>query len=467
MILSRKTDRTARNILFLGDLILIAGSFALAWWIRFESGLIPLVKEYQAFELYRIPIILATVIWMLAYSWQKLFHIEFSRELGQEIAKLMKANIASLVVAMALTFLYRSVTYSRLTLGLGVAIAFLTTAIYHRAMMAALTKMLRNGRGVARKIVIGDGELAERTVAELLADPLTNRGLVGRLCTDDSPQKIGAPSELRRVLIEENIDEVILAETDVSEAAIRRIIYECRKERALFEMVPSFQGLLRGVIEIDEIGDLGTIAFRDVAMASWQRYVKRAIDLVGSAIGIVVFSPIFAGIAIAIKLDSKGPVFFTQERIGKNGRKFQMIKFRSMFVDAEERLQDLLDKNEAEGAVFKIKDDPRITKVGKFLRRYSLDELPQIINVFLGQMSMVGPRPPLERELAEYEGWQLKRVDTIPGMTGLWQVSGRADLPFSEMVRMDIYYIEHWSLWLDFKILLKTIPAVLTGRGAY
>jgi len=144
-----------------------------------------------------------------------------------------------------------------------------------------------------------------------------------------------------------------------------------------------------------------------------------------------------------------------------------MLKFRSMYEDAEKRLEEYLAKNEAEGPIFKIKDDPRITPVGKFLRRYSLDELPQLINVLLGQMSLVGPRPPLEREVKEYEEWQLRRIDVTPGMTGLWQVSGRSDLPFSQMVQLDIYYIEHWSIWLDIKILLKTIPAVLSGKGAY
>jgi len=467
MILSRKTDRTAKYIIFIGDVILIAGGFALAWVLRFESGIIPILKEYQPFSTYRIPIVVAMVIWILAFGWQRLFHIEFSRKIGQELGKIIKASVVSLMVTMALTFLFRGETYSRLTLAIGVVIVCILTALYHRLVITILKRMLRKGTGVARKVVIGDGGLAEETVAQILADPLTNRGLIGRLCTDDSPQRIGAPSELKTTLINRNIDEVILAEPDVSEAAIRRMLYECRKEKALFVMVPTFQGLLRGIIEIDEIGELGTIVFRDVVMAGWQRYAKRAMDLIGSGLGIILTSPLFLIIAIAIKLNSKGPVFFTQERVGKNGRKFRMLKFRSMFIDAEKRLAELLDRNEREGAVFKIKKDPRITAVGKLLRRFSLDELPQIINVFLGQMSLVGPRPPLERELAEYESWQLKRVDTIPGMTGLWQVSGRSDLSFAEMVRLDIYYIEHWSIWLDIKILLKTIPAVLLGKGAY
>jgi len=467
MILSRRADRTAKYLLFAGDAILIVCSFALAWVVRFETGLIPIYKDYQPFSTYVVPALVVTIIWLVAFGWQALFHIEFSRKWSQELAKIIKADAVALVISMALTFLYRGESYSRLTLAIGVVIVSITTAVYHRLAISVLKRMLRKGIGVARKVVFGDGELAQETTAQILADPLTNRGLVGRLCTEDSPLRIGAPSELKRILVEENVDEVILAEPDVSESAIRRIIYECRKETALFIMVPSFQGLLRGIIEIEPLGELGSVVFRDVAMTSWQRYFKRAIDLVCSGIGLLVLSPVFAAIAIAIKLSSKGPVFFNQMRIGKNGRKFRMIKFRSMYLDAEERLKELMDKNEAQGAIFKIKDDPRITSVGKFLRRYSLDELPQLINVFLGQMSLVGPRPPLERELSKYESWQLKRIDTLPGMTGLWQVSGRSELSFSEMVQMDIYYIEHWSIWLDVKILLKTIPAVLSGKGAY
>ena len=467
MILSRNTNRLATYLLFLGDATLIAVGFVLAWFLRFESGIIPLHKPYQPFSLYVIPVVVVTFIWIVAFAWQKLFEIEFSRAWGQELGKILKASIAALVVSMALTFIYRGESYSRLTLGLGVLLVFFFTGIFHRVVIVILRGMLRKGRGVSRKLVIGDGALAELAVAQILADPLTNRGLVGRLCTEESPNRIGAPSQLKAILIDEDVDVVILAEPEISEAAVRRMIYECRKEKALFVMVPVFQGLLKGLIEIDTLGDLGSLVFRDVAMTSWERYAKRAIDLTGSGLGLLVLSPFFTAVSIAIKLNSKGPVFFAQERIGKNGRKFKMLKFRSMYMDAEERFKDLEEKNEAEGALFKLRDDPRVTKVGRLLRRFSIDEMPQLINVFLGQMSLVGPRPPLERELSEYESWQLKRVDTIPGMTGLWQVSGRSDLPFSEMVRMDIYYIEHWSIWLDLKILFKTIPAVLSGKGAY
>ena len=456
-----------RNLLFAGDAILVALSFAAAWWLRFSSGIIPLNKPFQPFSIYIAPIAVVTLVWMVAFSWQRLFRIEFSRQWGREIGKVVKAGAAALVISMALTFLYRGASYSRLALGLGAIIASVAIIIYHRLLLAVMRRMLRKGVAVARKVVIGDGELARETALEIERDPLTRKGLVGRLCTEEDPRRIGAPSELRSILVEGGIDEVILAEPNISESAIRRFIYECRKEKALFVMVPTFEGLLKGKIEVGQLGELGSIVFRDVVMTGWQRYAKRGMDLIGSVFGLIVTSPLFAGIALAIKIDSPGPVFFVQERVGKNGRIFRMLKFRSMFEDAEERLEELLDENEAEGALFKMTNDPRITRVGKFLRRYSLDEFPQILNVIRGDMSLVGPRPPLQREIEEYEGWQLKRVDTVPGMTGLWQVSGRSDLPFEEMVRIDIYYIEHWSLWLDIKILLKTIPAVISGRGAY
>jgi lipopolysaccharide/colanic/teichoic acid biosynthesis glycosyltransferase len=183
--------------------------------------------------------------------------------------------------------------------------------------------------------------------------------------------------------------------------------------------------------------------------------------------GLIVLAPILALIALAVKLDSRGPVFYGQLRLGKDGRQFKMLKFRSMNVDADKRLSELKEQNEATGPLFKMRRDPRVTRVGRFIRRWSLDELPQLINVFRGEMSLVGPRPPMPSEVAEYEDWQLGRLRAVPGVTGLWQVSGRSEVPFHDMVRLDLHYIRNWSLALDVEILLRTIPAVLTSRGAY
>ena len=194
---------------------------------------------------------------------------------------------------------------------------------------------------------------------------------------------------------------------------------------------------------------------------------KRFFDIVFSALGLIALSPLFLLVSLAIKLDSKGSVFFTQERVGKRGETFKMFKFRSMVTDAEAQLENLRALNEKDGPVFKMSRDPRQTKVGHFLRKTSLDELPQLANVLLGQMSLVGPRPPLAQEVAQYSTWQKRRLGVTPGLTCYWQVSGRSNISFDQWVRMDIQYIKDLSFWTDLKILFKTIPAVLRGVGAY
>ena len=196
--------------------------------------------------------------------------------------------------------------------------------------------------------------------------------------------------------------------------------------------------------------------------------VKRAIDVFGSFVGMVLLSPVFLVIALAVKLTSPGPVIFAQVRVGRYGRHFKFYKFRSMYVDAEARKAELLSQNESkDGVIFKMKDDPRITKVGKFLRRTSLDELPQLWNVLIGDMSLVGPRPPVPSEVAEYTLEDRKRLDVIPGITCLWQIKGRSEIPFHEQVRLDKEYIQAPGFWKDVAILLKTVPAIIGGKGAY
>jgi exopolysaccharide biosynthesis polyprenyl glycosylphosphotransferase len=193
---------------------------------------------------------------------------------------------------------------------------------------------------------------------------------------------------------------------------------------------------------------------------------KRLFDVVASGLALLVLAPVFAGIALAIRLDSPGPVFFRQRRVGLNGRSFHMLKFRSMYQDAEQRLEALQAHNEMSGPVFKMKNDPRVTKVGNLLRKTSLDEFPQFWNVFKGEMSIVGPRPPIPAEVREYKRWQRRRLSMRPGITCVWQISGRNNIDFDHWMEMDLDYIDRWSLWGDLAICLKTVPAVLSARGA-
>jgi exopolysaccharide biosynthesis polyprenyl glycosylphosphotransferase len=198
-----------------------------------------------------------------------------------------------------------------------------------------------------------------------------------------------------------------------------------------------------------------------------QRAVKRMVDVFVSSVALVLLAPVLLAAAVAVKASSPGPVLYTHPRIGRDGRVFSFMKFRSMYLDADEHKDDLADLNEQDGPIFKIKEDPRITPVGRFLRRTSLDELPQLFHVLSGQMSLVGPRPHLPEEVAAYGPLDYRRLTVQPGLTCIWQVSGRSDLDFDTWVEMDLEYIDEWSVWLDFRLMAQTIPAVLSGRGAY
>jgi exopolysaccharide biosynthesis polyprenyl glycosylphosphotransferase len=231
--------------------------------------------------------------------------------------------------------------------------------------------------------------------------------------------------------------------------------------------VPDLYELSLARIDMEAVEGIPLISIKQVSLNSIQRAITRVVDVVLATVLIVGLSPIWLCIALAIRLDSTGKVIYKTTRIGLNGKPFQMYKFRTMYKGSDQLKSSLMAQNEAQGPLFKIRDDPRITPMGRFLRRRSFDETPQFFNVIRGEMSLVGPRPPLPSEVAQYEEWQKGRLAIKPGITGLWQVRGRSDLSFDEGVLMDLYYIENWSLRLYFQVLLRTIPTVLFGRGAY
>ena len=231
--------------------------------------------------------------------------------------------------------------------------------------------------------------------------------------------------------------------------------------------MPNFFQLTKNQMQVERLDGIPLITTRSVSIAGWNFFVKRALDVTLATVLLVVGLPFAALIALCVRFSSPGPIFYSQTRIGRNGQPFKILKFRSIIADAEEQLDDIADLNEASGPLFKMRDDPRRTPLGSFLRRFSLDELPNLVNVLRGEMSLVGPRPNVPEEVAQYKEWHRKRLSVSPGMTGLWQVSGRSDLTFDEMVLLDIYYAENWSLTLDLGIMLRTLPKVLGGEGAY
>jgi exopolysaccharide biosynthesis polyprenyl glycosylphosphotransferase len=245
------------------------------------------------------------------------------------------------------------------------------------------------------------------------------------------------------------------------------IVAQCEREQVKARIVPDMFQMSISRMDIVTLAGIPLIGIKDTPMGRLDRWLKRAIDFTVSLLALVLFAPLLGFVALMIKLDSEGPVFFRQERLGKGGRRFIIHKFRSMYRDAEERLRELEDANEADGPIFKMKDDPRITRVGKWLRRLSIDELPQFYNVLRGDMSIIGPRPPIQSEVDQYQEWHKRRLEVSPGITGLWAISGRSELSFDEMALLDIYYIENWSPALDTRIFFQTIPYVIFGRGAY
>jgi exopolysaccharide biosynthesis polyprenyl glycosylphosphotransferase len=276
-------------------------------------------------------------------------------------------------------------------------------------------------------------------------------------------------SELETAIAQTPVDEVFIAlSMEKYGRLVESVVRLCEEQGIIVRLQTEMFKLRIARWQVDELNGLPMVTVRSGPRDGWQLIAKRVIDTCGSLVLLVATAPVLAVAAMAIKLDSPGPVFFRQERVGLNKRRFTLLKFRTM-VEGADRQQPLLESlNEAHGPVFKIRNDPRITRVGKFLRRFSIDELPQLLNVLTGDMSLVGPRPLPVRDIEHIDvQWHKRRLSMKPGVTCLWQVNGRSDVSFDHWVQMDLEYIDKWSLGLDLKILLKTIPAVLKGSGAY
>jgi exopolysaccharide biosynthesis polyprenyl glycosylphosphotransferase len=278
-----------------------------------------------------------------------------------------------------------------------------------------------------------------------------------------------AISELKALLDAEPVDEVFIAlPREKYGPVVETIVHLCEEQGIIVRVQPELFNLKVATWHMDMLDGMPMVTIRSGPPDDWPLLLKRLIDVCGSAMLLLVLAPLLLFSAILIKLGSRGPVFFTQERVGLHKRRFKVIKFRTMVDGADRQQQRLEHLNEADGPVFKIKDDPRITWVGKFLRRFSIDELPQLINVLKGEMSLVGPRPLPLRDVERIAvRWHKRRLSMKPGLTCLWQVNGRSDVSFDHWVHMDLEYIDKWSLGLDLVILLKTVPAVLKGAGAY
>jgi exopolysaccharide biosynthesis polyprenyl glycosylphosphotransferase len=363
----------------------------------------------------------------------------------------------ALLVALLLLFLAR-IDVNR-TLLLGFAAASWPALLASRAAQTlALRALRRRAFDPYRVTLVAAGDDVARLEAALSARADWGIRVVDRVEPDQA-------AALGQRLKERPADEVFVAGA-LTAPVLVSVAAACEEVGVPLSLDATFLGPRVAHAELQDLESWTAITLRAAPESSPDRLIKRAVDLVGASLGLVVLGPALLALAAAVRLSDGGPALFVQERVGRYGRPFRMLKLRTMVPGAEARLAELRDHNEVRGPAFKMRGDPRVTRLGAWLRRLSLDELPQLVNVLRGEMSLVGPRPPLPAEVAAYEPWQLRRLSVRPGMTGLWQVSGRADLPFERWMALDLQYVDEWSLWLDLRVLARTLPAVLTGTGA-
>jgi exopolysaccharide biosynthesis polyprenyl glycosylphosphotransferase len=339
-----------------------------------------------------------------------------------------------------------------------------------RGSYETLTRDLLGLLGTRRRTVLmGEhvGELRRSLGADRGGIRYEFVGVVSRSPAADGLPRLGDPRDLALVLDAHGVDELIVTDADYAQEELLELVDQAHRRGVKVLVAPKTTELIRHRAEYLPGQGSPLFELRPPVFAGVDWAVKRAFDVAVSALAVVVGLPIWLVIAAAIKLDSRGPVLFRDRRIGVGEREFGMLKFRTMVADAPELQPALEGRNEAEGALFKIRDDPRVTRVGAVLRRFSIDEIPQVLNVLRGEMSLVGPRPLPLRDYRRLEDWHRKRYLVLPGMTGLWQIAGRSQLSFDDLVRLDFYYLDNWSVWLDIAILAKTLPAVLRRRGAY
>jgi exopolysaccharide biosynthesis polyprenyl glycosylphosphotransferase len=341
-----------------------------------------------------------------------------------------------------------------------------------RAAYSSFALEVMKGVGIHRRVVlVGEAASLSRLHAQLgAATGGIGYEFLGAVTDEDLdglPIIGSSVADVPAILERYRPDELILSEAELDERTVLDVVERSHRQGVKVRLAPDTTELL---VQRGEYAPAGGVLLFDLQppiLSGWAWLVKRAFDLGGSVLILVIGLPLWALVALAIKLDSRGPILYVDRRVGVGEREFGMLKFRTMVADAAERQEELEVANEATGALFKIRDDPRVTRVGRVLRRLSLDELPQLINVLRGQMSLVGPRPLPVRDYELLEDWHRARYLVLPGMTGLWQISGRSGLGFDDLVRLDFAYLENWSIWLDISIIARTIPAVLMGRGAY
>lgn len=437
------------------DIAMVLLAFVLAYKLRLYFELVPAVS-FQPFGEYVKFIIFLVPIWIAVFALTGLYSLSERKTALAEFGKIIVGVSAAIALVMAWIFLGRIFFFSRLIIAFTWALAIVTVTFGRYLIRFCQRFCYRWGIGVHRVIVLSGNGAAKTIINEIK----NNRNLGYRLV---KVADLSGIEKLEIIVNNNPCDEIILAESSLDEKTVAKILEFCRLNHIGFKMLPNLLLVRSSCVDIQQLADVPILEFKRTPLDGWGKILKRGFDLIFALILVLILSPIMIIVAVLVKLTSRGPILFRQQRVGLE-KNFTFYKFRTMREHAEKEHEKYIQKY---GNMFKLQNDPRLTPIGGFLRRTSLDELPQFFNVLKGEMSLIGPRPPMPEEVQKYNNWQKRRLGVKPGITGLWQVSGRSAVSFDEWVRLDAYYIENWSLWLDFQILLKTVWVVIKGVGAY
>lgn len=456
------------------DLLLVAIAYWLAFWLRKPAGDIGIS--------YTFILLLAVICCHVTLRLYRVYDPFGGQMFRQIVYKILKAVPTATAGIVFLMYILHVDNVSRLLIGY-FALLLLFLLIVVKAVFFYTYKYNRLRDYVTKTVlIVGTRQRSIDLIKEIKKKSESGYRIRGCLETVDQQQRvgdavygdvtvIGTLDLYSKILLQETVDEVIFALPLKEVEDVDKYILYGENMGVNVRIMPDFQihkiqyHPATARLYLDQFLGLPTISLSSTPAHDTALFIKSIIDYVGGALGLVVLSPLFVCIALSIKSSSKGPVFFSQVRCGLNGRQFVLYKFRTMIRDADDLKGEMVATNEADGPVFKIKNDPRITRLGRLLRKTSLDELPQLLNVVMGEMSLVGPRPPLPEEVEQYDLWQRRRLSMKPGMTCIWQVSGRNDISFERWMKMDLEYIDNWSLLLDFKLLLLTLKEIMIGGG--
>jgi exopolysaccharide biosynthesis polyprenyl glycosylphosphotransferase len=454
------------------DVFVICVALVLAYHVRtlFQGWLLPLRN-------YLWVLVVVLPVWFYLLNRHGLYASIRRLSVWDIVSKLVHVHVLGGLLTASVIFFVDRDRYSRGLYLVFLGTSFLLLSLEKVGVRLALGFSRRRGFNIRNLLIVGTREKA-RKFHHLIGDHADwGLKIIGYVQADDAVsvdeieghRVLGHIGDLNALCKSNSVDEVIFCISKDMVVRAEDLLLDLQELGVTVRMVLDFYDMPRCKMDIGFLHDtLPVLTFHTKSLDAQQLFLKRILDILGALCGLTILILLFPFIALAIKLGSKGPIFFGQERVGESGRIFKCWKFRSMYMDAEERKKDLLDQNEMNGAIFKIKNDPRITKVGRFLRKTSLDEFPQFWNVLRGDMSLVGTRPPTPDEVAQYENWHHRRISIKPGITGMWQTSGRNRIDdFDEIVRLDLCYIDKWTIWLDIVILLKTVRAVFAGSGSY